>query len=119
MKRSLLTIGLAAGLLMLPSAGSGTLAQCTGSNMCMWGNNGFDWLIGQRSPGVATVTNLSATVNDKMDSWANKSSSYRGCMYSNANGGGDRQLMSPVSNDDNVAPWNSDQVSSWRTRNAC
>ena len=109
----------AAGFLTGVGPASASLSQCDSNNMCMWGNNDFLWLIGERGHGSSTVTNLSGDANDEMDSWANRSTSYTGCMFGAANGSGDRQTMARASNDNNVAPWNSDEVSSWRTANGC
>jgi hypothetical protein len=102
-----------------PAVASATLSDCPSNHMCMWGNNDFRWMIGNRSAGSGTITNLSGDANDEMDSWGNRSASSTGCMYGDANGSGDRQTMARNSNDNNVAPWNSDEVSSWRTANGC
>lgn len=95
------------------------LSDCGTNRMCLWGNNDFKWKIGDRAHGSYTITGLSGDANDEMDSWANRSATYTGCQYQHANGGGDRQTMSRNSNDNNVAPWNSDEVSSWRTAGGC
>lgn len=87
--------------------------------MCLWGNNDFKRKIADRAGGSGTIVNLSGDANDEMDSWANRSASYTGCGFGAANGGGDRQTFGRNSNDNNVAPWNSDEISSWRTRYGC
>jgi hypothetical protein len=103
----------------VPGLASGSLSQCPSGNVCLWGNNDFQWLIGNRAGGNGTITNLSGDANNQMDSWANRSSTYSACGYGGANGTGDRQGWSPNNNDSNVAPWNSDEISSWRTRYGC
>lgn len=89
------------------------------NRMCMWGNDDFKWMIGNRQAGYTTIETLSGDADNEMDSWANRSATYTGCMYSSSNGGGDKQVMGKVSNDDDVSPWNSDEVSSWRTKDGC
>ncbi|RYJ20635.1 hypothetical protein CU044_6761 [Streptomyces sp. L-9-10] len=85
----------------------------------MWGNNDFMWLIGERAHGSTSFVNLTGDKNDQMDSWANLSSRYDGCMTGAANGAGDKQGMARASNDNNVSPLNSDEVTSWRTNGGC
>jgi len=109
---------IAAAALVSPGMATASLSQCDTGNLCMWGNNDYDWLIGERAGNGGTV-NLPSDVNDEMDSWANTSSTYSGCMYGDANGGGDKQTMRRVSRDNNVASWNSDEVSSWKTNGSC
>jgi len=87
--------------------------------MCLWGNNDFVYMLEERGAGDSTIINLTGEDNDEMDSWANRSLSYAGCMWSDANGSGDRQTLARNDNDNNVAPANSDEVSSWRTAYAC
>ncbi|MDT0570620.1 hypothetical protein RM704_24710 [Streptomyces sp. DSM 3412] len=50
---------------------------------------------------------------------ANRSATHTGCMAEHSNGSGDKQDMHRNDTDDNVAPWNSDEITSWRTRNGC
>lgn len=102
-----------------PGLAGGALSDCASGRMCLWGNNDFKWKIADRAAGSGTIVNLTGDANNEMDSWANRSGSYIGCGYGAANGTGDRQQWGPNSNDDNVAPWNSDEVSSWRTRHGC
>ncbi|WP_405058474.1 peptidase inhibitor family I36 protein [Kribbella sp. NBC_01505] len=105
--------------LTMASHATASLDECDNNNMCMWDNNNFGRLIGERGHGSSTITNLGPSGDNKMDSWANRSAVYGGCMYTNANGGGDKQTMNATSSDDNVSPLNSDEVSSWRTRYGC
>ncbi|WP_181009222.1 peptidase inhibitor family I36 protein [Streptomyces sp. SM11] len=108
-----------AALAMTPSTANAALSQCNSNNMCLWGNNDFAWLIGERGHGQSSFANLSGEKNDEMDSWANRSASYDGCMTEHANGGGDKQGMRRASNDNNVSPLNSDEVTSFRTSGGC
>jgi hypothetical protein len=109
----------ATGFAIAPTAAFAALSDCATGSMCLWGNNDFKYGIATRTAGSSTITNLSSAANDDMDSWANQSSTYAGCMWSDANGSGDRQTLSRNSNDNNVSPANSDEVSSWRTAYAC
>jgi len=102
-----------------PGFAGGALSDCSSGHMCLWGNNDFQWMIADRAAGSGTIVNLTGEANDQMDSWANRSASYNGCGYGGANGTGDEQGFAANSNDNNVAPWNSDEVSSWRTRYGC
>ncbi|GAB2732367.1 peptidase inhibitor family I36 protein [Streptomyces bullii] len=108
-----------AGLFTTQGVANAALSDCNSNNMCMWGNNDFRWMIGERAHGSGTWANLSGDRNDEMDSWANRSASHTGCMAEHSNGSGDRQSMHRNDSDNNVAPWNSDEISSWRTTNGC
>lgn len=107
------------GFLVNAVPAGAAFSQCNLDHMCMWGNNDFLWLIGERQHGNDVITNLTGERNDEMDSWANRSITLAGCMYQHSNGGGDQQLMAKGSSDSNVAPWNSDEVTSWRTKFGC
>lgn len=107
------------GLVLVPGTASAALSDCDSGNMCLWGNDNFLWMLSERSAGSSTIKNLTGDADNQMDSWANKSGTYSGCMWSDANGSGDRQTLHRNQNDGNVAPWNSDEVSSWRTAYSC
>ena len=98
-------------------AAHASLDQCNSNRVCMWGNNDFKWLIGERAPGWGLV-NLSGDRNDEMDSWANRTT-INAAAYATSNGDGDCQTFAKVSNNHNVAFWSSDEVSSWRTNHGC
>lgn len=102
-----------------PGVADAALSDCPSGHICLWGNNDYKWKIADRAAGSGTITNLGGDANNEMDSWANRSGTYRGCGYGGANGTGDRQTFNINSSDNNVAPWNSDEVSSWRTRYGC
>lgn len=117
-------MALGGGMLLLTSLAVATPAEaaledCNSKYMCLWGNNDFKWMLVERYQGGYSWWNLTGDENDEMDSWANTSSEYRGCMAEHADGGGSRQTMARVSNDDNVAPWNSDEVSAMRSSGGC
>lgn len=92
-------------------------SDCSSGRVCMWGNNNFQWLIGSRSPGYGVV-NLYGDSNNQMDSWANRTST-NAAGYDGYDGYATCQTFWRGGNDDNVAPWNSDEVSSWRTNRGC
>lgn len=107
------------GLFAIPGVAAAALSDCDSGYMCLWGNNDYKWMLEERGAGSSTITNLSGDANDEMDSWANKSTTYAGCMWEHAHGSGARQTLGRNSNDNNVSPANSDEVSSWRTAYAC
>lgn len=92
--------------------------DCDAGKMCLWGNNDYKWMLGEK-PVDQPIDNLYDDKDNEMDSWANRSSDWRGCMFGGHDGDGDKQLMRTLSSDDNVSPLNSDEVSSWRTRRGC
>jgi len=92
--------------------------DCDPGKMCMWGNNDYKWRIGMK-PVDQPIDNLSGDKDNEMDSWANRSEEWNGCMFTGYDGVGEEQLMESNGQDDNVNPWNSDEVSSWRTRRGC
>ena len=92
-------------------------SDCDANRSCMWGNNDFVFLIGERAPGGGLV-NLTGDANNQMDSWGNRTT-VNSAGYGGANGTGDCQTFTAGSRDNNVAPWNSDEVSSWRTNRGC
>jgi hypothetical protein len=110
----------AAGVLAAAPAMASYDTDCPVGYMCMWADNDYKNVIGHRVAGYETIYNLTgSTADNDMDSWANRSTSYVGCMYADANGGGDKQTMAKNTRDNNVASWNSDEVTSWRSINGC
>jgi hypothetical protein len=107
---------IAGAAVTVPGVANSSIGQCPVGEMCLWGNNDYKWLIAHRDAGsMGTVVNLRGDANNEMDSWANRSSYYDVCGYGAANGGGDRQAWATLRDDNNVAPWNSDEVSSWKS----
>lgn len=109
---------IAGTVLVSPAVSQAALSQCNGSNTCLWGNNGFDWFLTGKAEGQG-YSNLTSATDNRMDSWANRSVNFSACGRTNINGGGDGQTFQRNSNDDNVNPWNSDEVSSYRTNGSC
>jgi len=115
-----LAVGIiAAAGVAAPGVASAALSDCPSNHMCLWGNNGFRWEIADRRAGSGTIKPLRGDADNEMDSWANRSASFTGCGFGGSNGTGDRQTFGRNSKDDNVAPFNSDEISSWRTANGC
>jgi hypothetical protein len=114
-----------AGLLILgaaatvPGVANSSFGECPSGQICLWGNNEFKWLIAHRGAGFTSVYNLSGEANNEMDSWANRSGEHDVCGYGALYGGGDKQGWDSLHNDNNVSPWNSDEVSSWQGRTHC
>jgi hypothetical protein len=92
-------------------------SECDANRSCMWGNNDFVFLIGERAPGGGLV-NLTGDRNDQMDSWGNRTTT-NSAGFGNANGGGDCQTFTAGQRDNDVAFFNSDEVSSWKTNGGC
>jgi hypothetical protein len=92
-------------------------SECNANRSCMWGNNDFVFLIGERAPGGGLV-NLTGDRNNQMDSWGNRTT-VNSAGYDGAGGAGACQTFAAGSRDNNVAPWNSDEISSWRTDRGC
>jgi hypothetical protein len=107
--------------LAAPMAANASLAQCTGSKMCVWGNNDFQWLLAAQDhgQGVIDVFNDAAGENNAADSWQNRSNSYAGCLYNNSNGTGALLTMGKADKKANVSFTDSDKTSSMRTNGAC
>lgn len=111
----------AGATLAAPVAAEASLSQCTGTKMCVWGNNGFSWLIAAQAhgQGVIDVFNDANGENDEADSWANRSGTYNGCLYNNSNGTDGLLTMGKTSNDTNVSVFDSDRTSSMKTNGGC
>lgn len=102
--------------LSLPASAS--LSACNSGNVCIWGNNDFEWLIGERSGGQAEIRNFSGDANNANDSWANKSTFY-GAAYDGFNGTGECSELAQYSTDNNIGFYDADDWSSWRTKYGC
>ncbi|MFB6551266.1 hypothetical protein [Streptomyces sp. NPDC056405] len=119
-KKAIATVMLVGSALMVTPVTNAAISDCNNNNnMCMWGNNDYQWMLDERYHGSGTLVNLSGDEDNAMDSWSNESGTHEGCMYGARNSTGDRQGMAKEANDNNVSPLNSDEVSSWRTRYGC
>jgi hypothetical protein len=94
-----------------------SFSQCDANRVCLWGNNDYNWIIGERAPGGG-MSNLTGDANNEMDSWANRTTR-NAAGYGASNGSGDCQTFQAGERDNNVANWNSDEVSSWKTNGGC
>ncbi len=115
---------IAAGAIALIGAGasaatpaSASFSQCNSNNVCIWGNNDYQWFLRGIVKGTG-LTALSGDANNQMDSWGNRTTG-TGAGYDASNGSGDCQTWSAGSRDNNVNPWNSDEVSSIRANHGC
>lgn len=99
------------------SSATATFSQCNPSNVCIWGNNDFSWLLRGIYSGTG-LTALSGSANNEMDSWANRTAR-TGAGHDYSNGTGDCQKWNAGSRDNNVNPANSDEVSSIRANKGC
>ena len=110
---------IAATGLMVAAPAAGSLSQCTSDDTCIWANNDFAGTFANKATGAGNYANVPANINNAMDSWANRSSVNTSCGADGANGTADKQTWARVSNDNNVSPFSSDEVSSWRTKFGC
>lgn len=110
---------LAATGVAVAAPATAALSDCTNSKTCLWANNDFGGTRADRNGGEGSITNVPSSINNQMDSWANRSGSYTSCGWDGANGTADDQTWGRVSNDNNVSPLSSDEVSSWRTKYGC
>lgn len=116
---ALLAFTLAAtGVLGFTSTAEAAFSDCDPGKVCLWGNNDFLWLLEERTAGSTTIVNLNGESNNETDSWANRGTQ-TGAGFDNAGGSGDCINFTAGQSDNNLAFWNSDEVSAWRTKNAC
>jgi hypothetical protein len=66
------------GLFVVPGMARAALQDCATDHMCMWANNNYGVMIGDRPHNQSNVVNLGSSENDRMDSWANRSAQYAG-----------------------------------------
>lgn len=108
------------GAVVSGGAASADIDNCSGTQTCLWNNNSFQDKLGGRTHGEGTIRNLASENDNKMESWANNSNTYKSCAWDGRNGTGDDDgSWNENSSDDNVAPWNADTMSSWRTKYGC
>lgn len=108
--------------LAVSGAGAATTAQaafgdCPSGRVCLWGNNDYQFLLSTQTEGGGLKA-LSGDANNNMDSWGNRTAR-AGAGHDGSNGSGDCQTFSAGSRDNNVAPFNSDEVSSFRANRGC
>lgn len=116
-KSLLIALALVASAVGAAQTARASFEQCPSNEVCLWGNNDFLWFIAHRSSGGG-VAALTGEANNQMDSWGNRSTR-NAAGYGNSNGTGDCQTFAAGSRDNNVAWFNSDEVSSWRTDRGC
>jgi hypothetical protein len=116
-KIAIITVLALTGLVAIAGA-QASFSECNSGHVCMWGNNDFQWLIAERDEGNGLV-NLSGERDNQMDSWANRGAYHNASGFGGQNGTGDCQTFAKGKSDNNVAFWNSDEVSSWRTNVGC
>jgi hypothetical protein len=91
--------------------------DCGSGRVCLYDYNNFDTQLGWKSTGFA-LTDISATNNDRMASWANHTSK-NGAWYSNASGGGDCTDMNSGVQNAALGILSRDKASSWRGNKNC
>ncbi|MEU8258657.1 peptidase inhibitor family I36 protein [Micromonospora inaquosa] len=109
---------IAAGGLAFPAAASaGNPSLCGSDLVCIYDGNSWVGFLGSRGPGGG-LANVSASANDHMDSWENRTNT-NAAWYYDHDGGGHCRTMAKLTEDDNVNVLNSDELSSWRTDRGC
>lgn len=106
--------------LAAPTVAQASFSQCYSSNMCAWGNNDYNWLIANQSGGQNLVDPFDDSIgeNNQTDSWANRSTTYNGCLY---DGQGSNPLVTMLKSNSeaNMSFVVSDKTSSMKTNGAC
>jgi Peptidase inhibitor family I36 len=101
-------------------AASADIDGCTGTQTCLWDDANFQGKLASRTQGEATIKNLSASADNKTEAWANNSNTYKTCAWNGPNGTGDEDgSWHENTSNENLAPWNADVMSSWRTKWGC
>lgn len=90
---------------------------CNTGRVCLYGNTSWEWKIGDRAEGGGLAT-LGGTYNDQMDSYRNITAT-NARVHANSDGSGDCVNVPRNSNDSNLAVWNDNEASSWRTDRGC
>ena len=119
LKIALISLAVAAVPFAAVPAMSADIDGCASNKTCLWDDNNYQDKLSEHVEGYEFKINLSAANEDRMDSWANNSNTYKSCGYSGQNMTGDTQSWNENSHDDNVSPLNSDEVSSYRTKYGC
>jgi hypothetical protein len=121
MRMKLAAMGLlAASAVVAPLSASASMSQCGSDHMCVWGNDNYDWLLANQIHGqVNWFDPFGAGQNNEDQSWANRSSTYTGCVADGAYGSGGTITLSRNGEDPNLAVWNDNQGSSMRTAYGC
>jgi hypothetical protein len=117
LKKTAVIIAIVATGVSLTVTAEAAFSDCNANRVCLWGNNDFQWLIGERAPYGGLVA-LTGERNDQMDSWGNRTV-VNAAGYEHSNGTGDCQTFTAGQRDNNVNYFNSDEVSSWRTNHGC
>ncbi len=113
-----ISIGIAltlSSLILAPSA-LAYQSSCAAARACLYDNANYGGWLGQRAAGNP-LENISTANNDRMSSWANKTSS-NGAWYEHRDGGGFCRSMWRYS-EANVDWGVNDRASSWRVNGAC
>ena len=90
---------------------------CPASRVCIYTDSGFSGLLGTRSAGGGN-SNLSASADNKMDSWENKTTT-NAAWYDDPNGGGTCNTMLANRENSYVGFFSRNGMSSWKTNGAC
>lgn len=118
-KLLVIAMGLVGSAVSVGAAAAHDIDNCGVESTCIWDYNNYQNRVGQKSEGDGTFRYVGDAANNKNDSWANNSENYNSCAAQYVAGDGDRQLWAIDGHDPDQAPWNDDEVSSWRTAGGC
>jgi hypothetical protein len=108
---------LAVGAVFAPISAQAYSSGCAADHACIYDNADYVGLLSQRvgNRGVADVT---VGQNDRMSSWANKTT-YNGAWYWDAGGQGWCEPMASRTEKNYVGWFPNDTLSSWKTNGLC
>ncbi|MFT4287402.1 hypothetical protein [Nocardioides sp.] len=118
MKRLLVISLLASGIVGAAPAFAADVSGCGGTKLCLYKDNGFQAKFSEREENKP-LWNFAVGNRNTLDSWANNSDVYDACGYDGLDGTGDTDNWQHNHNDDDVAPWNSDDKESATTKTGC
>lgn len=119
LKALVLAVSLAGSVISVGAASAHDIDNCSGTSTCLFDYNNWQNKVAGRTHGEGTIEYVGDGANNKMGSWANNSDTYKSCGYDGSNGTGDQQEWNENSHDSDVAPWNNNEVSGWRTKYGC
>ncbi|UAL30278.1 hypothetical protein K8W59_01650 [Nocardioides rotundus] len=107
------------GLISGGSAVAHDIDNCGQEATCIWAYNNYQNRVAQKGEGDGAFRYVGDAANNRNSSWANNSENMNSCGADYLAGDGDRQTWAIDGHDPDQAPWNDNEVSSWRTQYGC
>lgn len=101
------------------AAAAHDIDNCGVEATCIFDYNNYQNRVGQKSEGDAYFRYVGDAANNKNSSWANNSENHNSCAAQYTAGDGDQQSWPVDGHDPDQAPWNDNEVTSWRTSGGC